>query len=361
MKEKDKIQSLRQKIETVDDEILKLLNRRAQIVQEIGKVKSEMNMDTYNPKREEDILRRLETQNPGPFPGWAIPSVFKEIISACRSLEAELTVSFLGPAATFSHQACIQHFGSSIQMVPEHTIQDVFESVERGKSDYGLVPIENSIEGSVNQTFDLLIETEVKIHGEVMIRISHDLLSKSGKAEDVQKIYSHPQALAQCQTWLKENFPRIPLEEIGSTAKAAQIALKDPNSAAIAGSLVAQLYGLKVIESQIEDNLTNYTRFLILSRQVAEKTGKDKTSILISIAHKPGTLFQTLQVFFEKEINLTKIESRPARGKPWEYVFFIDLEGHFTDPDIASALKKLKERTSYLKILGSYPRDSQER
>jgi chorismate mutase/prephenate dehydratase len=361
MKEKEKIRSLRQKIEEVDDEILKLLNHRALIVQEVGKVKSEIKMDYYSPQREEEILQRLEVQNLSPFPKWAIPSVFREIISACRALEAELIVAYLGPPATFSHVACIQYFGSSTRMEPENTIQDIFEAVEREKTDYGVVPIENSTEGPVGQTLDMFIKSEVKICGEIMTKISHDLLSKSGNPGDIEKIYSHPQALAQCREWLRKNFPHVQTEEAGSTAKAAQLAMEDPRTAAIASSLAAHLYGLKAVVSQIEDNLNNYTRFLVLGRQGAERTGRDKTSILFSISHAPGTLFRALQIFYEKKVNLTKIESRPMKGKPWEYIFFIDFEGHATDPHIAEALDKLKEHVLFMKILGSYPQNSQDK
>ena len=360
-KEKEKIQSLRKKIEAVDDEILQLLNHRAQIVQEVGKAKTEIKMDYYSPRREEEILKRLEAHSAGPFPRWAIPSVFREIISACRALEAELNVAFFGPPATFSHMACIQHFGSSIQMVSENTIQDVFEAVEKEKADYGVVPIENSTDGPVSQTLDMFIKSEVKICGEIMTRISHDLLSQSGRSGDIQKIYSHPQALAQCREWLRKNFPHVQLEEAGSTAKAAQMAVEDSKTAAVASSLAAHLYGLKVVASQIEDNLNNYTRFLVLGRQGAETTGRDKTSILFSISHAPGTLFRALQIFYEKGINLTKIESRPTKGKPWEYVFFIDFEGHAADSHIAEALTEVKQHVLFVKILGSYPQNSQDK
>jgi len=359
MNEKEKIQSLRQKIEAVDDEILRLLNHRAQIVQEVGKVKSEIKMDCYSPRREEEILQRMGAQSSGPFPRWAIPSVFREIISACRALEAELTVAFFGPPATFSQVACIQHFGSSIRMVPENTIQDVFEAVEREKADYGVVPIENSTEGPVSQTLDMFIKSEVKICGEIMTKISHDLLSQSGRPGDIQKIYSHPQALGQCREWLRKNFPHVQLEEAGSTARAAQLAIEDPKTAAIASPLAARLYGLKAVASQIEDNLHNYTRFLVLGRQGAEMTGRDKTSILFSISHAPGTLFRALQIFYEKGINLTKIESRPTKGKPWEYIFFIDFERHAADSHIAEALDQVKKHVFFVKLLGSYPQNSQ--
>ncbi len=359
MGENEKIRFLREKIEAVDDEILRLLNHRAQIVQEVGKVKSKINMDYYSPNREEAILKRLESQNSGPFPRWGVPSVFREVISACRSLEGELSVAFFGPPATFSHMACIQHFGSSIRMLPESTIQDVFEAVERGKADYGVVPIENSTEGPVGLTLDMFIKSEARICAEIMTKISHDLLSRSGNAGEVQKIYSHPQALGQCREWLRKNFPHVQLEEAGSTAKAAQLAVEDPQAAGIASSLAAHLYGLKVVASQIEDNLNNYTRFLVLGRQGAQRTGRDKTSALFVVSHAPGTLFRVLQIFFEKEINLTKIESRPNKGKPWEYIFFIDFEGHATDPHVAQALHEVKEHVLFVKLLGSYPQCSQ--
>jgi chorismate mutase/prephenate dehydratase len=275
--------------------------------------------------------------------------------------ETELTVAFLGPPATFSHMACIQHFGSSVQMQPENTIQDVFEAVEKEKTEYGVVPVENSTEGQVSLTLDGFIQSEAKICAEVTTKISHDLLSLSGAAAGVQRIYSHPQALSQCRQWLRKNFPHAHLEEAGSTAKAAEMAVEDPKAAAIASSLAAPLYGLKVVASQIEDHLNNATRFLVLGRQGAKRTGRDKTSALFVVSHAPGTLFRVLQVFYEKGINLTKIESRPNKGKPWEYIFFIDFEGHATDLHVAQALDEVKKHVLFLKFLGSYPQCSQEK
>lgn len=360
MKGEDEIQLLRQKIEKVDDEILRLLNDRAKIVQQIGQIKFKMKMDFYNPRREEEILQRLRALSSGPFPKWAIPYVFREIISACRSLETEMTVAFLGPLATFSHLAGIQYFGSSVPFIPENTIQAVFEAVEKGKADYGVVPIENSTEGPVNPTLDMFIQSEVRICGEIMVRISHDLLSQSGKSEEVHRICSHPQALSQCQGWLKKNYPHVQLEEAPSTARAAQRAMEDPKMAAIASSLASHLYGLKVVASQIEDNPNNYTRFLILGRGEMERTGKDKTSILFSISHAPGALYQVLQIYYDQGINLTKIESRPTKGKPWEYLFFIDFEGHVTDAKVMEALERMKERVFSFRVLGSYPQSIQQ-
>lgn len=275
--------------------------------------------------------------------------------------EAELTVAFLGPPATFSHMACIQHFGGAVHLLPENTIQDVFEAVEREKADYGVVPVENSTEGPVSLTLDRFISSEAKIYAEIMTKISHDLLSLSGNAGEVQRIYSHPQALSQCREWLRKNFPHVLLEEAGSTAKAAQLAMQDPKAAAIASSLAASLYGLKAVVFQIEDHLNNATRFLVLGRQEAKRTGRDKTSVLFIVSHAPGTLFRVLQVFYEKGINLTKIESRPNKGKPWEYIFFIDFEGHATDPHVAQALHEVKEHVLFVKLLGSYPQGSQDK
>ena len=278
-----------------------------------------------------------------------------------EKIEAKRTVAFLGPPATFSHMACIQHFGNSVRMLPENTIQDVFEAVEKEKADYGVVPVENSTEGQVSLTLDSFIQSEVKICAEIMSRISHDLLSLSGIAGEVQKIYSHPQALSQCREWLRKNFPSAQLEEGASTAKAAQLAMKDPEAAAIAGSLAASVYGLKAVAFQIEDHLNNATRFLVLGRREAGRTGGDKTSILFIVSHTPGTLFRVLQIFYEKGINLTRIESRPNKGKPWEYVFFIDFEGHATNPHVAQALDEVKERVLFVKLLGSYPQGSPEK
>ncbi|MBS3906585.1 MAG: prephenate dehydratase [Syntrophaceae bacterium] len=358
MGRQDKIKDLRQRIDALDRQILRLLNERAEIVLEVGKVKLEGKISTYDPDREAEILRHLVKQNSGPFPKQAIAPVFREIISACRSLENGLTVVYLGPPASHTHLACVKHFGSSIEAISSENIRDIFESVEKEKADFGVAPIENSTEGVVNQTLDMFTGSEVKICGEISVQISHDLLSKSGKRQDIRKVVSHPSALAQCREWLRKNFPDVERVETVSTAKAAQIAVQDRAVAAVAGSLAAQLYGLKVIESRIEDYIQNYTRFLILSRQSREKTGKDKTSILFSIPHSPGSLVQTLKLFEEKGINLTKIESRPVKDKPWEYIFFLDFEGHATDKPVHEAIDEMKKQVLFLKLLGSYPRSS---
>ena len=359
METEEKIKPLRQKIEAVDRQILRLLNERAEIVMEVGKVKSEGKMESYDPQREDEILDALVLQNNGPFPKQAICSVFREIISACRSLETEIAVAFLGPPATHTHLACFEYFGNSIQIQPKESIQEVFEAVERKRANYGIVPIENSTEGSVNQTLDMLTESEVMICGEVMIQVSHHLLSQSGKSEDIRKISSHPSALEQCRKWLRKNFPHVEVAETVSTAKAAEMAAENGKVAAIASSLAAHLYDLKVVESQIEDYLNNTTRFLVIGLQPSPRTGKDKTSILFSISHAPGSLYQALKPFSEKGINLTKIESRPMKGKPWEYIFFVDMEGHATDAPIGEVMSGLGRNALFLKLLGSYPQRSQ--
>jgi chorismate mutase/prephenate dehydratase len=355
MENGERIKDLRQKIDRVDEQILRLLNERAEIVLEVGKMKSEARSNFYDPKRESEILHRLISRNVGPFPDLAISPVFHEIISACRSLEVKLDVVYLGPEATNTHMACLDHFGSSIRAMPKDNIPDVFEAVERGEASHGVVPIENSTEGSVNRTLDMFIESEVKICGEIMMRVSHDLLSSEGRPEGIRKIYSHPQALGQCKKWLRKNLPSIPLIETVSTAKAAQMAAEDSSAGAIASSLASRLYGLKVVKSQIEDYFHNYTRFLVLGRQSAERTGRDKTSILFSISHAPGTLYQALMHFSQRGINLTKIESRPVRDRAWEYVFFIDFEGHIKDEPIMELLTELEKKIPFLKVLGSYP------
>lgn len=360
MDREERIKDLRQRIDVLDSQIIHLLNERAEIVMEVGKAKGEGKASFYDPDREEEILKRLTTQSSGPFPKRAIASVFGEIISACRSLENGLTVVYLGPPASHTHQACVKHFGNSIEAISREDIRDIFESVEKEKADFGVVPIENSIEGIVGQTLDMFVESKVQIWGEISVKISHDLLSISGKRKEIRKIVSHPLALAQCKEWLRKNFPHVEMVETGSTAKAAQIAVEDKTVAAVASSLAGQLYGLKVIESSIEDHIQNYTRFLILSRQSRGKTGKDKTSVLFSIPHSPGSLFRVLKPFDERKINLTKIESRPVKNKPWDYIFFLDFEGHIEDAPIHDLLEEMEDQVLFMKFLGSYPRNPSE-
>jgi len=351
------IQQYRQSIDRIDDEILKLLNERSKNVVEIGKLKkqSDTEANLHTPGREAEIVDRLMRHNQGPFPNDAIRTVYREIMSASLSLEGPQTVAYLGPRATFTHLACIQKFGESAQYVPVNSIKDVFNEVERGRANFGVVPIENSTEGVVNHTLDMFVDSSLLIYGEVLQEVSHHLLSKADRSEDIKKIYSHPHAIAQCRNWLETNLPHVPLSEVPSTARAAELCVDDLSGAAIASELAGQLYGLKVLKARIEDNINNFTRFLVLSQKPSERTGKDKTSVMLSVKDKVGALYELLRPFASHGINMTKIESRPSRRKAWEYIFFVDIEGHLEEDRVKKALEEIKGRCLFLKILGSYP------
>lgn len=351
------IQQYRKDIDRLDDEILRLLNERSKNVIEIGKLKkkSDTQANLHTPAREAEIVDRLMRRNSGPFPNDAIRSVYREIMSASLSLEGPQRVAYLGPRATFTHLACIQKFGDAAEYLAVNSIKDVFNEVERGRANFGVVPIENSTEGVVNHTLDMFIDSNLMIYGEVLQEVSHYLLSKSDRLEDIKKIFSHPHAIAQCRNWLETNLPRVPVSEVASTARAAELCAHEAASGAIASELAAQLYGLKVVRSRIEDNLNNYTRFLILSQKAPERTGKDKTSVMLSVKDKVGALYELLRPFASHGINMTKIESRPSRRKAWEYLFFVDIEGHIEEERVKKALEEIKSRCLFLKILGSYP------
>jgi chorismate mutase/prephenate dehydratase len=350
------LSELRLKIDAIDDQILELLNRRARVAQEIGHAKAGKGLDYYNPGRELAVFERLIAQNAGPFPSEAVRRVFREIISASLSLEQPMKVAFLGPSATFTHQAAQKQFGFSAQLVAQNSIPAVFEEVRRGRADYGVVPVENTTEGIVSHTLDMFVESDLVINAEILLEISHDLLSLSGKMEDITKVLSHPQALAQCRHWLEENLPDIPRIDAGSTAMAARQASEDPGIAAIASEIAASLYGLQTIKPKIQDNTNNLTRFLVVGRNVAAPTGQDKTSVMFIVADQPGILCRMLEPFSKRGINLTKIESRPIKTKAWEYVFFLDLEGHVEDACVREALDELQGYCRSFKVLGSYPR-----
>lgn len=354
-KENKRIVRLRRLIDQLDEQILSRLNERAKLVMRIGKLKEANLSDLHAPVREIEIYDRLSRLNKGPFPDEALRTVFREIISASLSLEGPLKVAYLGPKATFTHLACIRQFGSSAGYAPVNSIKEVFSEVERGRAEYGVVPIENSTEGVVNHTLDMFIDSPLKIVGEVMQEVSHHLMNKSGKIEEVRHLYSHPHAIAQCRIWLENHLPNIPMTEVYSTAKAAENCNDDPSAAAIASELAAQLYGLQIIKRRIEDNINNFTRFLVISRKGLERTGCDKTSIMFTIRDRVGALHDMLKPFAEYGLNLTKIESRPSKKKAWEYIFFVDLEGHRQDPKVKEALERLKEQCLFLKVLGSYP------
>lgn len=349
------LDKLRSHIDEIDEKILALLNRRAEIALEVGKIKHEENRVFYSPERERKIIERLQSINKGPFPNDALKVVFKEIFSASLSLERTLNVACLGPFATFTHLAALRHFGASARFIPVESIKAVFETVDASKADYGVVPIENSNEGVVSYTLDMFMDYELKITAEVMLEVSHNLISQAKNIKDIKKIYSHPQPTAQCRGWLEKNLPNIAIIESTSTAKAAELASKDPAAAAIASELAAKMYNLNFIERDIEDNKHNYTRFLVISREGVPKSGKDKTSVMFSIKDRAGALYEILSPFKKMGINLTKIESRPSRRKAWEYIFFVDMEGHIEDKKVRKAIEHVKEGCLYLKVLGSYP------
>jgi len=353
---KKSLGELRQQIDAIDDEILELLNRRARVVIEVGHAKAGEQKEFYVPSREQAIYERLTASNPGPFPGEAIRRVFREIISASLSLEQPMKVAFLGPQATFTHVAAMQQFGFSAQLVPQKSIPAVFDEVLRGRAHYGVVPVENSNEGVVSHTLDMFMESDLKINAEVLLGISHDLLSRSGRLADVRKVVSHPQALAQCRKWLEENLPDVPLVDVASTALAAQLASEDEAAAAVASEMAATLYGLQVVKPKIEDNPNNFTRFLVIGKKTPGRSGRDKTTIMFSVKDEPGILYRMLEPFSKHGINLSKIESRPMKKKAWEYIFFLDMEGHVEEDNVHGAVEELKGYCQFLKVLGSYPR-----
>ncbi len=353
------LEDWRKEIDAIDTEIVELLNKRTEFVVKIGKLKSKENKEFYQPDRERMIYARLEELNKGPFPTSAVKNVFREIMSASLSVEQPLKVAFLGPVATFTHQACIQYFGLSGSLIPKKEIADVFEEVEKGRADFGVVPIENTAEGVVTHTLDMFVTSDLKVCAEVMFEVSLALLNKSGKVGDIQRLCSHPHAIGQCKGWVKENLPDVQLVEVSSTAKAAELAGVEPEAAAIASSAAAELYNLRVIEKNIQDTANNYTRFLVIGKKSAEKTGCDKTSLLFAIKDSPGALFKMLAPFADRGINLTKIESRPLKTKAWEYLFFVDMDGHITETNVAEAVASLESTAMFLKVLGSYPRSKE--
>jgi chorismate mutase/prephenate dehydratase len=347
---------LRSQIDCLDAQLVELLNQRALFASEIGRLKAAQERDFHVPSREREVHERVATLNKGPLPTEALRGIFREIMSACLALESPVKVAFLGPLATFTHMAAMQQFGMSAQLVPQKSIPSVFEEVEKGRALYGVVPVENSTEGMVSHTLDMFVESDLKITAEVLLEVSHDLLSRTGRIEDVRKVYSHPQALAQCRHWLEENLPNVPLVDVASTALAAQIVSEDLNAAAIAGCSAAEHYGLKVVRSRIEDQINNFTRFIVVARKMAEPSGNDKTSILFSVRDEPGILYRMLEPFARRGVNLSKIESRPVKTKAWEYIFFLDMAGHVADQAVQDAIDELRQFCQFLKILGSFPK-----
>jgi chorismate mutase/prephenate dehydratase len=351
----ESVDVLRKKIDQIDEKVVNLLNDRAVLAQRIGQTKSLSNQEVYVPEREQEILHRLAGLGRGPLPSSTIRSIYREIISGCRSLEAPLKVVFFGAAATYSHLAAKEKFGSSSELRPTASIPEVFQEVTHDRACFGVVPIENSTEGVVAHTLDCLVESDLQICAEIYLDIHHNLLSRSGRADDVRRIISHPQALAQCRGWLGAHFPNIRVEEVASTAHAALAASKDGSVAAISSVLAKEVYGLESLASNIEDRSNNITRFLVIGKLTTKPGRRDKTSLVFSAKDKPGVLFQILQPFAKSRINLCKIESRPIKNKPWEYLFFLDLLGHREQPAVKRAIAGLEQNCVFIKILGSYP------
>lgn len=351
------LENLRKKIDKVDDKILELLNQRGRLALEVSRFKKKNSSSVYDPVREREIERQIIKSNSGPLSDISVISVFREIISSCRALQESIKVSYLGPEGSYSHQAAFHEFGSSVELVPFLSFEEVIEEVETQRSAYGIVPVENSMEGSVGTVLDKLSRSDVKISSEHFEKISHCLLSKTGHIGDIDILASHPQALAQCKKWVSKHLRKAELKETASTAQAAKLASRSRRIAAVAGEFASSIYKLKVVEKNIEDSGENATRFWVIGGVSCPPTGDDKTSIVFSLKDEPGALHNSLFLpFAEAKINLTKIESRPSKERPWEYIFFVDFIGHASDRKVQKVLSKVKRKCINLKVLGSYPR-----
>jgi chorismate mutase/prephenate dehydratase len=354
---KPEIIDFREKIDNIDNNILELLKTRIQYAKDIGKLKDKGKRAKWDPLREREIYERLVLKNQGIFPEKALRSIFHEIITTCRLSQKNQEVSYLGPEATFTHLAGVKYFGHSADYKALESIDDVFAEVEKGRTAYGIVPVENSIEGAVFSTLDSFMKYKVKICGEVRLAITHNLVCRSGNIEDIQTVASHAQPLAQCRDWLRANLPAVPTLPVFSTGAAAQMAANNPNIGAIASSLAIKTYELQVVVKGIEDYRGNTTRFLVLGPKSPEYSGEDKTSLLIGTMDRPGALNEILTVLSEETINLAKIESRPIKGKHWKYMFFLDMLGHIEEEHIKAGCNRIKKLCSYYEWLGSYPRN----
>lgn len=349
------VEKLRQRIDAINLKLLRLLSERAELASQVGKLKRSDGADVYQPVREREVIDQMIAQNPGPLTTAQVRRIFTEVISACRALEHELRVAFLGPEHTYSHQAAVERFGSSAIFVPEGSIAAVFQALENGRADLGVVPVENSTEGSLALTLDLLIDTALVIVGEILLPIRHALMSREGDPSRIRRILSHQQSLAQCRGYLATNFPDREQEAVASNAFAARRAAEDPACAAIASTDAAEAYGLRLIAENIQDSAQNTTRFLVMGRYPVARSGADKTTALFAVRDQVGALHAVLGLFARNSINISKIESRPLRSRPWEYLFFVDLEGHRNDPKLKRALEALGRKTLFLKVVGSYP------
>jgi chorismate mutase/prephenate dehydratase len=357
----EELGALRQRIDAIDNHMLQLLSERAQLAHRIGEIK---HGNLYRPEREAQVLKRIAATNPGPLPETAVRTIFREVMSACLALEQPLRIAYFGPAGTFTESAAKKHFGSAPTFTPYLTIDDVFRAVESGQADYGVVPVENSTEGSVGRTLDLMLTSPLMICGEVNLRIHQNLMTRAASLEGVKKLYSHAQSLAQCHEWLNRNLPNLPRVPVASNAEAARMAAQDPEACAIAGEAAARLYELNILAANIEDDPNNTTRFVALAGHDAGPSGngQDKTSFVCSAQNKPGAVHDLLTPLKQHGVSMSRFESRPARGfgnSRWEYVFFVDIDGHRQDAKLSAALDDLRGCVGFLKELGSYPRASQ--
>ncbi|OGI41145.1 MAG: chorismate mutase [Candidatus Muproteobacteria bacterium RBG_16_62_13] len=347
----------RRAIDTLDDEILKLLTRRAEHAQAIARHKQgDPGGSVYRPEREAQILRKVRTRNRGPLRNDNLTRIYREIVSSCRALEQDLSVAYLGPSGTFTEEAALKHFGHAVRTRPLAAIDEVFREVESGNASYGVVPVENSTEGVINHTLDMFMASPLKICGEIELPIHHHLLARQARPRKAKRVVSHQQSLAQCREWLDANLPGIDRQAVSSNAEAARLASRDATLLAIAGETAAQRYGLTSLAANIEDQPDNTTRFLVIGPHSAEPSGHDKTSLLLSGRNRPGSLSRLLAPLARRGINMTRIESRPSRASRWEYVFFIDLDGHAKDRKLKLALADLEKEAAFMKWLGSYPR-----
>lgn len=350
----EQLSSFRESIDRVDGQILDLLNERAKIAQEVGKVKNDHDTEFYIPAREKAVIQRLRDRNPGPLPPEAVSAIFREVISACRALETRLTITYLGPEGSYHHCASKAYFGSSARFFPVDTIKSIFHEVECHRSDYGVVAIENSIEGSVGETLDRLVHSKIHIVGELYLPISHNLISQS-ELHEIDRVYSHPQGLAQCRNWLESNLPNAKLIVSSSTTAGVQICKKEPHSAAVASALSAEIYDVPIQVRGVEDFVGNTTRFFIISTNTSPASQDDKTSLAVFLRDQIGALYSMLEPFKLEDINLTNIVSRPTKEEAWQYMFFLECEGHFQDEKVQRAIRQIESHSLYVKVLGSYP------
>ncbi|MDE0597183.1 MAG: prephenate dehydratase [Akkermansiaceae bacterium] len=354
------LDEIRKHIDAIDSQLIDLLSQRAELVHEVGVIKKREGLQIYAPDREDALLRKLVKMNQGRLPEKSIRAIYREIMSAALALEEDLKIAYLGPEGTWTHQAAIKKFGHSVNYTPHPSFADVFDDVARRRADYGVVPIENSTEGAVSHTLDLLVDSPLRICAQILLRINNNLLASIPR-EKIKTLYSHPQVFGQCKNWILRHFPEADLVEVSSTTKAAHLSKEKASegAASLGGRLAAQLAGLEVLDEAIQDRATNTTRFLVIGEKTCPATGNDRTSILFAVHDRPGSLVAALRAFDAFEINMSKIESRPSKQKDWEYIFYVDLAGHCGNEQVSSALRELETHCSLVKILGSYP-DSTE-